>query len=748
MGNWKKTSCICCAQNCGLEVLVENNRITKVRPDRDNPRSEGYVCRKGLEVDHYQHNADRIYHPLKRNGSGFEKISWEQALDEIASKLGAIISEHGPKSFAYMGGGGQGRHFEAAFGVRLLRALGSHYHYSPLAQELTGFFWANGRAFGRQYMAAIPDEHETETLICIGWNPWMSHQIPQARRLIRRLSEDPEKILAVIDPRLSETAKRADIHLALKPGTDALLIKALIALILEKGWTDRDYINAHVNGLEAVQELVKDFDPSEAVKVCELEYTQVEEFAKLIANKRASFHTDLGILMNRHSAVVSYLVNCLMAICGNFGVRGGNMFPGYLMPIGSHSDERESRTWRTVETDFPAIMGVFPPNVMPEEILSEKPERLRSVLVSAANPLRSYADTTAYEEAFSKLELLVTIEVAMSETARLSHYVLPAKSAYEAYDGTFFAWTFPEVYFQMRQPVIESEGAQWEESAIMTGIAERLGLIPEIPATLIKAAELDRMQFAMALMQYGQQNPAAMKMAPFILAKTLGKTLGSCNLAALWGLLQTAPGSFRKNAARLGLDSGMAMGENLFQALLDNPQGMWIGKADTEDNLSCLRTEDKKINLEAPELKEWILGITPQAEAEALRPDPDYPLILNAGRHFDFNANTIMRDPAWNDNKEKCTLLMNPSDASDLNLSQVREVIITTDAGSERAILEITDSVRPGQVILPHGFGLIFQGEKYGPNVNRLTSSRRRDPLAATPLHRYVPCRVEPANHE
>ena len=145
---------------------------------------------------------------------------------------------------------------------------------------------------------------------------------------------------------------------------------------------------------------------------------------------RDALHGDLGILMNRHSTVTSYLELILMAVCGRIGVPGGNIIPGTIMALGSHSDERNPKTWRTVTTDFPAIMGYFPPNVMPEEILADAPDRLRAVLVSGANPLRSYADTTAYEKAFAALDLLVTFEVAMSETAALSHYVLPVRSGF------------------------------------------------------------------------------------------------------------------------------------------------------------------------------------------------------------------------------------------------------------------------------------------------------------------------------
>jgi anaerobic selenocysteine-containing dehydrogenase len=713
--------------------MVEGNRIVKVRPDKDNPRSEGYCCRKGLKIAHYQHHADRLKTPLKRVGDTFEEISWDQALDEIAAKLKSVVETHGPRSLAYMGGGGQGCHFEAAFGVRLLRGLGSRYHYNALGQELTGYFWVNGRGLGRQYMGTVPDHHDTDMLLAIGWNGWMSHQMPQARRHLKRIAEDPDKLLVVIDPRRSETAERADIHLAIRPGTDALLLRSMISIILQEGWEKRDYIEAHVSGLESIKEWFLNFDPRPAIELCQLEYDQVRDVCKLLSTRKWSCHSDLGILMGRHSTVSSYLELILLAVCGRIGAPGGNFIPAALMPIGAHSDERDPKSWRTVATNFPAIMGVYPPNVMPEEILNDRPDRLRAVIVSASNPLRSYADTTEYEKAFKALDLLVVVEVAFTETAALADYVLPAKSAYEKWDGTFFTWNYPEIYFQMRHPVVEAEGDCLEESEIFTRLADRLGMIPEIPKSLIQAAHKDRLSFAMELMAFAQTEPRAMKVMPFVLGKTLGQALGSASLAALWGLLQIAPNSFRQSAARVGFNPGMTMGEEIFKALLEHPEGMWIGKSDAT-------------NVHIPELGEAVQGIDATAEEAHLRTQSDFPLILAAGRHMDYNANTVMRDPLWNQERPRaCTLLMHPDDASALGLADGQNVVVTTEAGSEDTEVEVTDKARPGQVIMPHGFGLVHAGQKYGANVNRLTKNSNRDPLAGTPLHRFVPCRVTAA---
>lgn len=744
MGPWEKTACICCAQNCGLEVRTEGTRIVKVRPDKENPRSQGYCCRKGLKIAHYQSHADRLKHPLKRVGDEFVAISWDQAISEIATRLKETLTHHGPRSLAYVGGGGQGCHFEAAFAVRLLRALGSRYHYSPLAQELTGMFWVQGRLLGRQYLATIPDDHETDMLVANGWNGWMSHQMPQARRFLKRISEDPNKLLVVIDPRRSETAQRADIHLAIRPGTDALLLRAMIAIIISEDLQNHQYIIDHVSGFEAILPFFTDFDARAAIEVCELDFQQVTDVCRLFATRKSSIHSDLGILMNRHSTVTSYLEGVLLSICGRIGVPGGNVIPGYLMPLGAHSDERDPQTWRTVSTNFPAIMGTFPPNVMPEEIMADGPESLRAVIVSGANPLRSYADTTAYEEAFRKLSLLVTIDVALSETAFVSHYVLPAKSAYEKWDGTFFTWNYPEIFFQMRRPVVDGLGEPVEESEILVRLADRLGLLPDIPAALFEAAKGDRIQFGLQLMQYFQGQPAATKMAPFVLAKTLGSVLGSSSLAALWGLLQTVPESFRNDAARAGFDPGLALGEELFQALLNRPEGLWVGVRDRSEALSALQTGDGRINIHIPELEDWLRKIDAAVELKALEMDPKFPMVLMAGQHKDENANTIMRDPAWNtDRPRPCTVAMHPSDAEKLGLSDGSLVRVITQAGQIVIGLELNDFSRPGHVVIPHGFGLIHQGVQIGANVNRLTPRTNRDPLAATPLHRFVPCRVE-----
>lgn len=743
MGEWHKTGCVLCAQNCGLEILVEDDRMVKVKPDKSNQRSQGYACRKGLNVLHHQYPKDRITEPLKRVGDKFEPISWEQAIDEITIKMKSLVEEHGPRSLAYMGASAQGGHFEGAFGLSILKAMGSQYFYNSGGQEFSSSWWLFGRMLGKQYNIAIPDEHHSEMLVGWGWNGMESHQMPRAPIVLEEFSKDPEKLLVIIDPRKSETANIANIHLPIRPGTDALLIKAMISIIVENKWENKQYIAEHVEGWETVRSWFENFDAKAAIEVCKLDYDQVFELCRLMTTKKWCMHPDLGIYMGRNSVMNSYMMNILGTICGVFGMPGGNVIPGMVVPLGFHADERDPEIWKTVITNMPpASAGAFPPSVMPEEILNDHPERLRAVLVSACNPLRAYPDTSAYEEAFAKLDLLVVNDIVMSETARFAHYVLPCRTYYESWDGTFFPWTFPKVFFQMRRPIVSPPGSCLEASQIFTLMADKLGLIPDIPQDVYTAAKQDRFTFGAKLMEWAATVPESFAAMPFILAKTIGKEWDSAALAGLWGVLMTAPKSFRKNAARIGFEPGMDQGDKIFQALLDTPEGLWIGQVEPGENFKAIKTPSGKIEVFVPELEESAKNLNAVSETKDLKLPDEFPLILNAGRHTRYNINTLIRGQEWNKGKRACTVSVNPADSEKMGFADGQNVRVTTEAGSEIGELQVSSQVRKETVLIPHGFGLIYGDTVYGLNVNKLTKNTHRDSLG-TPMHRFVPCRLE-----
>ena len=740
---WKKTSCCLCLQSCGLEVMVEDNRILKVRGDKANPRSKGYVCRKGLKIAHYQRHNERIASPLMRRNGKYTALGWEGALPEIADKLGEILERHGPRSLALMAGASGGCQIGGRFSGRFLFNTGSRYLYTSLGQEWTGRHYVRGAIYGDQPLFAHPDHDQLDLLLALGWNGWSSHGMPQTRRYLKALSEDPDRTLIVVDPRPSETARRADIHLALKPGSDALLIKSMISIILKEGWYDQAFLEYKTTGWEEMTSLFTDFPVDAALNICGLELDQVREVSRLFSSRKSAVMSDLGVLMNRHSTLVSYLEEILLALCGRVGAVGGNVFTGTISPIGVHTPPDDPDTWRTTSTDIPAIMGIFSPNVLPEEISSGRDDRVRALIVTGANPLRSFADTSAYERAFKKLDLLVVVDVAFSETAALADYILPARTTYEAYDASLWSFNFPEIFFQLRRPVIESEGDTRENGSIMTALVEKMGLLPQIPASLYQSAKEDRKRFSRELSQYVKADPGAPLKLPFVLSKTLGPVLGSDHLAFLWGLLWSAPKEIKEAMARAGFPEGEDQAEIVYRAIMDNPQGIWLGRLDPEENLDAIANEDGRIHLRVPELMDRLKNITPEAEDEAMTPDPEFPMILVAGWHYEYNANTMMRDPAWNGNRRVGCLAVHRQDAADLGIADGEFGKLTTKAGAATVEIEVSKLTTPGMVILPQGFGLNFNGRSVGVNVNMLTHAGHRDPITAVPCHRRVPCRLE-----
>src|SRR5262249_31515637 len=244
---WKPTACILCECNCGLEVELGGDAgrpLVRLRGDKRHPSSRGYACEKAHRLDHYQHGRDRVLHPLRRRADGsFEEIDWDTAIREVAARLSAARDRHGGASIFYYGGGGQGNHLPGVYATTTRRTLGMRYRSSALAQEKTGEFWVSDRMLGGMTRA---DFEHADVALFLGKNPWHSHSIPRARVTLKELSKDPARTLIVVDPRRTETAELADIHLQVRPGGDAWLLAAMLAILVEEDLVDRAFLAAHV----------------------------------------------------------------------------------------------------------------------------------------------------------------------------------------------------------------------------------------------------------------------------------------------------------------------------------------------------------------------------------------------------------------------------------------------------------------------------------------------------------------------
>src|SRR5262245_61711008 len=302
----KPTACILCECNCGLEVELggeDGRHLVRLRGDKLHPASQGYACEKAHRLDHYQHSRDRVTRPLRRRADGsFEEIDWDTAIREVAARLAAVRDTHGGESIFYYGGGGQGNHLPGAYATATRRALGSRYRSSALAQEKTGEFWVADRMLGSSTRA---DFEHCDVALFLGKNPWHSHSIPRARVTLKELAADPGRTLIVVDPRRTETADMADIHLQVRPGGDAWRRAACRALLGEQGLVARACVGARAGGLDATRAAIRAVPIAASCARAGVDEALVRRAVRAIAGARAfaSFE-DLGVQMNRHSTLV------------------------------------------------------------------------------------------------------------------------------------------------------------------------------------------------------------------------------------------------------------------------------------------------------------------------------------------------------------------------------------------------------------------------------------------------------------
>src|SRR6185369_8508669 len=323
---WHKTACILCSLNCGLEVQLggaDGRHITKIKGDKDHPISQGYLCEKAQRLDFYQSAGDRLNAPLRRRADGtYETIDWDTAIREVAAKLAAIKARYGGDKILYYGGGGQGNHLGGSYGQATLAAVGNRYRSNALAQEKTGEFWVNGKMIGA---GTHGDFEHCEVAVFIGKNPWQSHGFARARACLREMEKDPRRSIVVIDPRRSETAEKADFHLAIKPGTDAWCLAALVAMLVQEDLVRREWMAEHTNGLDEVEPRFRAVDVAAYAAACGVDEDLLRRAARRIAGAESvSVYEDLGMQMSVHSTLGSWIQRLIWLLTGNFGRKGTN----------------------------------------------------------------------------------------------------------------------------------------------------------------------------------------------------------------------------------------------------------------------------------------------------------------------------------------------------------------------------------------------------------------------------------------
>ncbi len=657
-----------------------------------------------------------------------------------------MIDTHGAERIMYYGGGGQGNHLGGAYGAALRNALGITRKSNALAQEKTGEAWVEGRMYGTHTHGEF---HEAEVAIYLGKNPWHSHGFDEARRVLKEAAADDSRSMIVIDPRRTETADLADYWLQVRPGTDAFLLVALIAVLIEENLTADVWLAENANGVEDVIAAFNDIPIADYAERCGVSEDAIRAAARRIAGAESvSIYEDLGTEMAPHSTLVSYLQRVVSTLVGSYGKPGAMTAHTSLVPLFSYGAAGAEPA--APVTGGPVVSGLIPCNEIADGFLNDNPDRSRAMFIESANPVHSLAGSQRFREAMAACDFTVVVDVAMTETAQEASYVLPAASQYEKVETTFFGMSFPENKITVRAPILDPLPGTLPEPEIYARLLRALGIVDDDAiAPLRDAAAQGYDAFAEAFMGVATTNPGLAAAGAVVLYEALGPVLpeGMAGAAPLWFSCQQLAMRHPDQVRAAGHDGeGTALGNALFDALVAGRDGVMFTRHEAGQSWDLLRTPDQKIQLHIPEMVEAVVAL---ADAPVDHTSDDFPLVLSAGERRGFTANTIMRDPAWRKKDPEGALRLSPADAAAHGVTDGSRVRVTTPGGTAVAVAEVNETMRDGHIALPNGLGLGYspaggEPELTGVAPNELTTVDWKDPIVGTPWHKHVPARIEP----
>ena len=491
--------------------------------------------------------------------------------------------------------------------------------------------------------------------------------------MIRHFSEDPEKMMVVVDPRMSETARMSDLHIMPRPGTDALMIRGLIALILEKGWQDQQYLDKWCSDWHRAKGWYEGFNYKDAFALCQVSLEQMEKFARILTSKTWGVHPDVGLFFNRNSTVTLYMLLTLMAITGNLQVKGNLSMEG-MADFGPQGNERDDGIFdRSIEGNRFPVVDTFPGIALFEDLFTERKDRLRVSFASKTNMVHTFPDTEKLKEGLLGLDLFVDIDICMTETAKCADYVLPGKTGFEEVQFAAFQFDPPHIIVNEKKPFIGQIGERKSSGEIIMSLAKAMGYIPDMPEEIYKAAaesveKRDIVPFMDKFMEYAGQHPEYAACSELMMVDALSRpeALGDPMRALLRLAMVTSPIAPRGEVERAGIyplepyrsmkddpDTGhhyyLSLMDVAFWKVDDSPTGAVIGECNPdpiEFAKEHIYYPDHKIRLYDDTIDRHIGDITPKRERKALNIDnPEFPLIVSSGNHADGGVNQSMRNP-------------------------------------------------------------------------------------------------------
>ena len=711
----KTTYCRICEVTCGLVATVEDGRVTKLRPDPDHVVSRGYSCPKGLAAHEVTHDPDRIVHPMKRAASGWERISWEQAIGEIAGKLNAIRAAHGPDAIALYTGNPSGYAYaHRIYSANWIKALGSRNSYGAGSQDNLADFLSARFLFGASFRQPVPDVDRAKYLLVVGTNPLVSQgtmlHLVDAKARLKAVGERGGKIV-VIDPRRSETAKIAQEHHFIRPGSDPFLLLAMIRTIFEEGLEDKEFLATHANDVEWLKTLVAAFTPERAAAHTGIEAATIRRLAREIATTTGACAFGRAVC-GPFGTLQAWALDVLNVVAGNLDRPGGYVFSDGLVDLAKTVQQLGLDGYgehRSRLRDLPGVLGELPAGVLADEIATPGPGKIRALVVTAGNPVASIANGPALAEAMRGLECTVVIDIYMSETAALADYFLPAATSLEREDfPVFHVNLLTEPYSQWTEAVIPKIGESKEEWEIFSMLGDAMGL------TYLA-------------------NPAAHWLRRAL--KAAGR-----DFSPRWiidGMIRTGPfGDWYLPWSK---------GWNVAR-LQQHPHGVRIGTLRTGIIREKLLTKDKRIHLRSDDVAREAERIL----AEGAPTTDEFPMQLIGRRDLRSNNSWLRNVPKLMRGDRDRRLRVHPEDADRLQIADGEMVRVRSRVGAVEAEVRVSDELMPGVVSLPHGWSDGVETHRRvvaelgrGPNCNDLVDQRVIEPLAGMAWLNGFPVTVE-----
>lgn len=686
------TYCRLCEAQCGLIAAVEDGRIVKIKPDHDHPISKGHLCVKAPGMLEVTYDDDRLLQPMRRAGAPghFEPVSWDEAISDIADRLGTIVARHGGTSLAsYIGNPAAFSTFHYAYGFAFIGMFGSDKIYNAMQVDTGARVLASDQVYGDSGRYPFPDLPDNDFLMIFGGNPLVSHMslicAPRVREALDGIAARGSVI--VVDPRLTETARQYE-HQPINPDGDIWLLAGLLKTLLEESLTDEGFLAQRVNGWVNLSAALNEISWSRITTISGIEESGIRNLARRFAASRtAACYGRVGTNRGRFSTLANILMDAMNLATGNFARQGGSVIgrnpfePREGARRASSYGQKFSRT-----SGLPLVGNTQPGGGLAAEILTSGAGQIRALFVDSGNPVLSYPDGESLTAALDTLALFVSLDLYMNETNRFADYILPVTSFYERADvNDQWAANAPEPWAQYVDPVIPARGEARHEYDIYDAILAAMGR--EDPVTYMT----------------GQAAEAGARRSHFEVAD---RGLRSGRFGDLFGA----------NPDGLTLE----------KLRTEHPHGLAVApRVDAERSWEQVTFEDGRVRLWTELIENELIRLKKEPHFSG-----DHELKL-FGRRLLHTMNSWMHNSDKVIRNAQPTLLMHPADAEQRQIQDGSLVRVQNANGLIKVQVEISTDVVQGSVNYPHGFGHNGSWRKAnkmaGANVNLLASSDPKD---------------------